>query len=147
MLSRHYVLTLINTTGDSALLRVILQPAQWILAQTVLTRNWCYNNLIENLDYKDWGNSQPQLILIYNFGIISSVSIWSTQTREIGIIIVLVLRPFTGPQMFQTSYLLMTEERSYKKFPSSVFIFIFSTINRRFAVFIKWETESDSDHP
>lgn len=61
------MLTLINTTGDSALLRVILQPAQWILAQTALTRTWCYNNLIENLDYKDWGNSQPQLILIYNF--------------------------------------------------------------------------------
>lgn len=46
---------------------MILQPAQWILAQTALTRDWYYNNLIENLDYKDWGNSQPQLILIYDF--------------------------------------------------------------------------------
>lgn len=46
---------------------MILQPAQWILAQTALTRHWYYNYLIENLDYKDWGNSQPQLILIYDF--------------------------------------------------------------------------------
>ena len=46
---------------------MIPQPAQWIFAQTALTRDWRYNSLIENLDYKDWGNSQPQLILIYNF--------------------------------------------------------------------------------